>query len=304
MARIRFTYGQPCGITPGSTSSASKGTVNRPQGRGLKAWASTSCVRSVNGSSVWSVCRLRQASLYRVGGRSGSSERAVCASAHVTQFSLPATPPFRYTEMMQRMRVRTAAVLVLWIALPVCTWSVALLARTATIAKRQVNTSRAFGPGACGPVDATYITIANETGGQPFFMSPSEVGASAHIMMESSRSDAALILWASGTAAAAARGFDIPVDASIKRLTVSATFDSTGGSLALLSPDWPDRARQGAGPGDAAELWTRDQHRCAAGRRLARKRGTVGPILVGGARTERSRSALSGVRATGRSTRP
>jgi von Willebrand factor A domain-containing protein 7 len=137
--------------------------------------------------------------------------------------------------MMQRMRPRTAAVLL--IAMPVCTWSVALLARTATIAKRQVNSSRAFGPGVCGPVDATYITIANETGGQPFFMSPSEVGASAHIMMESSRSDAAMILWASGTEADAARGFDIPVDASIKRLTVSATFDSTGGSVALLSPD-------------------------------------------------------------------
>lgn len=125
----------------------------------------------------------------------------------------------------------------LLIALPFCTWSAGLLARTATIAKTQVNSSRAFGPGVCGPVDATYITIANETSGQPFFMSPSEVGASAHIMMESSRSDAALILWASGTAAAASRGFDIPVDASIKRLTVSATFDTTGGNVALLSPD-------------------------------------------------------------------
>jgi len=101
----------------------------------------------------------------------------------------------------------------------------------------QVNSSRSFGPGACGPVDATYIKIANETGGQPFFLSPSEVAQSARIMLESSRSDDALILWASGTAADAGRGFDIPVDPSIKRLTVSATFDSKGGGFAVVSPD-------------------------------------------------------------------
>jgi von Willebrand factor A domain-containing protein 7 len=149
--------------------------------------------------------------------------------------------PERYTEMMQRIWARTASLLL--IALPLGTWSVGLLARTATMARTQVNSSRPFGPGACGPVDASYITIANETGGQPFFMSPAEMAGAAHIMTESSRSDAALILWASGTAAAAARGFDIPVDASIKRLTVSATFDSTGGSVALLAPD--GRAVQG-----------------------------------------------------------
>ncbi len=129
------------------------------------------------------------------------------------------------------------AVAILAIAVHVIIWSVGLLAQTLTVTATQVNSSRAFAPGACGPVDATYITIANETGGQPFFMSPSEVGKSAHVMLESSRSDDALVLWASGTATAAARRYDIPVDASLKRLTVSATFDGTGGSVALASPD-------------------------------------------------------------------
>jgi von Willebrand factor A domain-containing protein 7 len=136
---------------------------------------------------------------------------------------------------MHRMPPRAVAILVL--AVHVVTWSVGLLAGTLTVTMTQVNSSRTFGPGACGPVDATYIKIANETGGQPFFLSPSEVGKSAHVMLESSRSDDALILWASGTAAGAARRFDIPVDTSITRLTVSATFDSTGGSAALVSPD-------------------------------------------------------------------
>ena len=100
----------------------------------------------------------------------------------------------------------------------------------------QSNQSRSFGPGACGPADPAYLRIANETGGQPFFMSPAEIGRSA-LVMAASASDDGLILWATGTTADAAQGFTIPVDPSISRLSLSATFDGTGGTFSVVEPD-------------------------------------------------------------------
>jgi hypothetical protein len=99
----------------------------------------------------------------------------------------------------------------------------------------QANTSRSFGPGACGPGDPIYVEMATATGGQPFFLSPSEVGQSAHIM--TSGRDDAMILWASGTGADGARGFSIPVDSSINRLSFLASFDRTGGAVTVVGPD-------------------------------------------------------------------
>ncbi len=49
----------------------------------------------------------------------------------------------------------------------------------------QSNQSRSFGPGACGPADPAYLRITNESGGQPFFMSPAEIGKSALVMAAS-----------------------------------------------------------------------------------------------------------------------
>jgi von Willebrand factor A domain-containing protein 7 len=112
-----------------------------------------------------------------------------------------------------------------------------LAAATTLVAGQQA--SRPFGPGRCGPVDRTYIQTAEETGGQPFFLSPAEVAKSAHIMMETSRSDGVIVQWATGTAADAARGITFPVDRFLTRLTVAGTFDTTGGSFTLTSPDGP-----------------------------------------------------------------
>ena len=57
------------------------------------------------------------------------------------------------------------------------------------------------------------------------------------VMAESSRSDAAMILWAGGTATDAQGGFVVPVDRSVRRLTFSITFDGTGGSAEIAKPD-------------------------------------------------------------------
>jgi hypothetical protein len=101
---------------------------------------------------------------------------------------------------------------------------------------QQSNQSRSFGPGVCGPADPGYLRITNETGGQPFFMSPAEIGKSA-LVMATSASDDGLILWANGAIADAGRGFTIPVDPSISQLSLSATFDGTGGAFSVVAPD-------------------------------------------------------------------
>jgi von Willebrand factor A domain-containing protein 7 len=101
----------------------------------------------------------------------------------------------------------------------------------------QQNTSRHIAPGKCGPVDPTYLDIASETGGQPFFFSPSELGGSAHLMRETSRSDDAMVLWASDDLKNVRRDITIPIDSTIERVTFSASFDSASASLALFRPD-------------------------------------------------------------------
>jgi hypothetical protein len=93
---------------------------------------------------------------------------------------------------------------------------------------------RRFGPGRCGPVDPVYLKTSGATGGQPFFLSPSEIAASARIMGETSGGDHALVLWASDSGE---REFPLPVDGTITRLTLSASFDTTGGALTILTPD-------------------------------------------------------------------
>jgi hypothetical protein len=105
------------------------------------------------------------------------------------------------------------------------------------LASAQINTSRAFGPGRCGPVDPTYLKTVEATGGQLFLLSPSELAASGHVMGETSRGGDELIAWATETAPNASRQFALPVDPSIERISLSAMFDGTGGSFALVSPD-------------------------------------------------------------------
>jgi len=89
-----------------------------------------------------------------------------------------------------------------------------------------------FGPGVCGPIDPAYAKGATETGGQVFPLSAAEIGAAAPLMSASSLDD--MILWAS---ADGERAYAIPVDATVKRLVFSGTFDKTGGSVALVAPD-------------------------------------------------------------------
>lgn len=95
---------------------------------------------------------------------------------------------------------------------------------------------RTFGPGICGPLDATYVNTSSETGGQPFPMSPEEVVNMSIVMAESTRSDSVLLLWAGGTLADDTT-FTIPIDPAVSRVTFSTTFDGTGGAVTIAGPD-------------------------------------------------------------------
>ena len=60
------------------------------------------------------------------------------------------------------------------------------------------NRSRGFGPDACGPVDPSYIHVANETGGQPMFLQRSEAAKAMHLMRETTRSNVETVFRATG----------------------------------------------------------------------------------------------------------
>jgi von Willebrand factor A domain-containing protein 7 len=94
---------------------------------------------------------------------------------------------------------------------------------------------RAFGPGHCGPVDPAYAEGANATGGQLFLMSPSEMPAGE--LISATVENAPVLLRATGTAAGTASALSLPVDASTRRLVISAMFDNTGGALDVRAPD-------------------------------------------------------------------
>ena len=114
----------------------------------------------------------------------------------------------------------------------VAVWALSFAPPTAVDAQ---NRSSQFGPGKCGPVDSVYLKSAGETGGQPFFLSPSEVSATTQIMRETSGANDTLILWASDSGGE--REFALPVDGTIARMTLSAMFDTTGGVMTIVAPD-------------------------------------------------------------------
>jgi hypothetical protein len=103
--------------------------------------------------------------------------------------------------------------------------------------REQQNRSHHFGPGECGPVDPTYIHLANETGGQPFFLNPSEVAKSFHFVRESSAGRDETLLWATGAFAPdGSQEFNVPLDSTVRRATFSITVDTSGSDFTLTDP--------------------------------------------------------------------
>src|SRR5438046_4569335 len=100
-----------------------------------------------------------------------------------------------------------------------------------------MNQSRKFGPGECRPVDPTYIQVANETGGQPFFLNPSEIGKAFYFVRETSGNSDETLLWTMGTLEAdAPQAFSVPVDSTTRRVTFSLSVDTSGSDFTIADP--------------------------------------------------------------------
>jgi len=98
----------------------------------------------------------------------------------------------------------------------------------------QVNSSRAFGPGRCGPADPTYARVANATGGQVLPLGPDEVAGAAPLMMASSGTET--VLWLTGALAPNGRVIKVPVDGVTSRVSfIASTVDSLA-DLVVLDP--------------------------------------------------------------------
>lgn len=98
------------------------------------------------------------------------------------------------------------------------------------------NRSKRFGPDACGPVGPSYIRIANQTGGQPMFLQPSEAAKAFHLVRESTRNNMGTVFWATSTFDGKSQTFEIPVDSVTQRITFSFSADTKGSKLTLIQP--------------------------------------------------------------------
>jgi hypothetical protein len=111
-----------------------------------------------------------------------------------------------------------------------------ILTCSAAAGQQGVNRSRRFGPDACGPVDPNYIRIANETGGQPMFLQPSEAAKAVQFMRESVGVNRVTFLWATGTIDSTPREYKVPIESTVQRATFSLSTDTKGTSMTVLLP--------------------------------------------------------------------
>src|SRR6185503_3874225 len=89
--------------------------------------------------------------------------------------------------------------------------TVALFAGTmGRAAADQTGAGGAFGPGRCGPIDASYVRVAIATGGQPLPLGPTEVGAAAPLMAASFNAEA--VFWATAPQTSAGQTITVPID--------------------------------------------------------------------------------------------
>jgi hypothetical protein len=77
--------------------------------------------------------------------------------------------------------------------------------------------------GSCSPIDPSYIRVANDSGGQLFFLSRSEAGSITKLADFVVRSNSVNLFLTSGTFAGSPRSYSVPVDSTVTRVTFSAS---------------------------------------------------------------------------------
>jgi hypothetical protein len=112
---------------------------------------------------------------------------------------------------------------------------VAVLAGTmGRAAADQTGTGRAFGSGTCGPIDASYVRVANGTGGQPLPLGPTEVGAAAPLMAASFSAET--VLWATAPLTSSGHTITVPVDGVTSRVAFVLSTDGSISDMAITDP--------------------------------------------------------------------
>jgi hypothetical protein len=112
---------------------------------------------------------------------------------------------------------------------------VAVLAgTTGRAAVDQAGAGRAFGPGRCGPIDASYVRGANATGGQVLPLGPTEVGAAAPLMAASFNAET--VFWATAPLASSGQTITVPVDGVTSRAAFVLSTDGSITDMTVTDP--------------------------------------------------------------------
>lgn len=119
----------------------------------------------------------------------------------------------------------------------VATAAIALFCAASALAGQQPSSSGASRSSeSCGRADPSYLRVANETGGQPLFLKPSEAGRIAQFMREMSGTNRETLLWSSRTLDSGSQQFTVPVDSTIQRLTFTLSVNREGSGLTITRP--------------------------------------------------------------------
>ena len=123
-------------------------------------------------------------------------------------------------------------------ALGIVTVAVATVAVFAGTMRRaaadQTATGGAFGPGRCGPIDATYARVANATGGQPLPLGPTEVGAAAPLL--SASFNAETVSWATAPLTSGGQTITVPIDGVTSRVAFVLSTDESIADVTITDP--------------------------------------------------------------------
>ena len=123
-------------------------------------------------------------------------------------------------------------------ALPILASAVAMVAGLAGAMGRaavdQTGAGRAFGSGRCGPIDSSYIRVANATGGQPLPLGPTEVGATAPLMAASFNAET--VFWATAPLTSDGQTITVPVDGVTSRIAFVLSTDGSIADITLTDP--------------------------------------------------------------------
>lgn len=89
--------------------------------------------------------------------------------------------------------------------------------------------------GSCSPVDPAYIKEAQETGGQLFFLNPSEAALTFSLIRPQLKGNLVPIMSVNGALTGASQEFAAPIDSSVQSATFSVSIDVPG-PIDLLRP--------------------------------------------------------------------